>query len=165
MMPSQRSGKPGGSARSHGRVLCPRVAERVGERVSRGELLPTPNSTENTDAFQKTVMLTGLALLLAASGASSASARQSTSSKKCPIDTTVDKDTGKPRTGVQVCSEGEGSGSVGATVSGKELEHFLEYPFGQSDHSVPKDIEAGVRHLGGEIGKKFWLVTFARCIQ
>lgn len=59
--------------------------------------------------------------------------------QSCPVDTTVDKDTGKPRTGVQVCGGG-GSGSVGVSVTGKEVEHFLKYPFGQSDQSVVRKI-------------------------
>ncbi len=61
----------------------------------------------------------------------------------CPVDTTVDKDTGKPRTGVAVCHEGH-SGSIGVSVTGKELDHFLKYPFGQSDKSVAKQIGRAV---------------------
>jgi hypothetical protein len=85
--------------------------------------------------------------LLAASGA--AAVAQENSGRSCPIDTTTDKDTGKPRTsgtGVQVCGEG-GSGSVGVSVSQEELEHFLKYPIGQSDKSVAKQIGNAVHHF------------------
>ena len=104
--------------------------------------------------MRNTMVLTG-SLLLAMALIGNANAQQSDPGRKCSIDTTIEKDTGKPRNGVQVCSEGDGSGSVGFSVSGKELEHFLKYPFGQSDHSVPKDIGRGIEHLGREIGKIF----------
>jgi hypothetical protein len=100
----------------------------------------------------KPVMLTGV-VFLAIALAGHASAQQSEPGRKCPIDTTTDKETGKSRNGVQICSEGEGSGSVGFSVTEEELKHFLKYPLGQSDHSVPKDIGHGVEHVGQEAGK------------
>lgn len=69
--------------------------------------------------------------------------------QSCPIDTTTDKQTSRPRqsgTGVQVCRDGS-SGSVGVSVSRDELNQFLKYPLGQSDHSVPKDIGRAVHRL------------------
>ena len=81
--------------------------------------------------------------------AASAVAQEASSNRSCPIDTTTDKDTGRPRTsgtGVEVCHEGN-SGSVGFSVSGKELEHFLKYPIGQSDKSVARQIGDAVHHF------------------
>jgi hypothetical protein len=95
--------------------------------------------------FVRTILVAVLALAPVAV----AVAEENPPSKSCPIDTTTDKDTGKPRTsgtGVQVCGEA-GSGSVGVSVSQKELEHFLKYPIGQSDKSVPKQIGNAVHHF------------------
>jgi hypothetical protein len=64
----------------------------------------------------------------------------------CQVDTTKDSVTGQPRNGVQVCS-GNGSASVGGSVSGKELENFAKYPIGQSDASVAKHIGNAVHHF------------------
>jgi hypothetical protein len=74
---------------------------------------------------------------------------QGNSTQSCPIDTTTDKQTGRPRqsgTGVQVCHD-DHSGSAGVSVSQDELNHFLKYPLGQSDHSVPKDIGRAIHGL------------------
>jgi hypothetical protein len=81
--------------------------------------------------------------------ATTAVAQQADSNRSCPVDTTTDKDTGKPRksgVGVEVCHEGN-SGSVGVSVPGKEIEHFLKYPFGQSDAGVAKQIGGAVHHF------------------
>ncbi|MDP9809886.1 hypothetical protein J2W42_002745 [Rhizobium tibeticum] len=71
---------------------------------------------------------------------------QPSSPPTCPVDTTKDADTGQDRSGVKVCYD-KHSASVGGTVSGKELQHFLEYPIGQSDKSVAKQVGNAVHHF------------------
>ena len=72
-----------------------------------------------------------------------------TNQQTCPVDTVTDKSTGQPRksgTGVTVCHD-DHSGSVGVSVSGEELDHFLKYPIGKSDRSVAKQIGDAVHHF------------------
>jgi hypothetical protein len=83
---------------------------------------------------------TVVAAVIAFAPAAVGIAQESTSpSQSCPIDTTTDKSTGQPHSGVQVCG-GDGSGSVGFSASGEEIKHFFEYPIGTSDKSVAKQI-------------------------
>jgi hypothetical protein len=83
---------------------------------------------------------TVLAVMIAVAPAANAVAQESTPpTQSCPIDTTTDKSTGKPRSGFQVCGD-NGSGSVGFSASGQEIKHFFEYPIGTSDKSVAKQI-------------------------
>ena len=89
----------------------------------------------------KTSILAALAMI--AAFASSAAAEEQASPPStpphCAVDTTKEVDTGRPRNGVSVCSDNH-SASVGVSVSGKELEHFFNYPIGQSDKSVAKQM-------------------------
>ncbi|ANP89277.1 hypothetical protein [Rhizobium leguminosarum] len=71
---------------------------------------------------------------------------QPSSPPTCPVDTTQDADTGQNRNGVKVCYD-DHSASVGGSVSGKELDHFLKYPIGQSDKSVAKQIGNAVHNF------------------
>jgi hypothetical protein len=95
-------------------------------------------------------MFTYRSFILAASLLIAVPAVAQEANRTCTIDTTTDKDTGRPRTsgtGVEVCKENDGSTSVGIGVSGKELEHFLKYPIGQSDKSVAKQIGNAVHNF------------------
>ena len=88
---------------------------------------------------------TALAALIAF-GPAAVVAQEAPTQQKCPIDTTIDQSTGKPRSGVQVCG-GDGSASVGFSTTGSEVKHFLEYPIGTSDKSVAKQIGNSVHHF------------------
>jgi hypothetical protein len=93
--------------------------------------------------FKPTIIAAAMTLCLAA-GAASAFADQASpsSNQTCPVDTDTNRDTGRPRTegtGVRICG-GQGSGSVEVGTSGKEIDHFLKYPIGQSDKSVAKQL-------------------------
>jgi hypothetical protein len=96
---------------------------------------------------------TVLAALIAFAPVAAAAAEETTPpGQSCPIDTTIDKSTGQPHSGVQVCG-GNGSGSVGFSASGEEIKHFFEYPIGTSDKSVAKQIGNTVHKAAGDIRK------------
>jgi hypothetical protein len=93
-----------------------------------------------------------LAAMVAFAPVAAAHAEETTPpGQSCPVDTTTDKSTGKPHSGVQVCG-GNGSGSVGFSASGEEVKHFFEYPIGTSDKSVAKQIGDTVHKAAGDIG-------------
>jgi hypothetical protein len=104
--------------------------------------LPLNHPWRNEMRFIRSILVAVVALAPVAM----AVAEENPSNQSCPVDTTVDKSTGKPRSGVQVCGGG-GSGSVGVSASGDEIKHFLEYPIGQSDKSVAKQIGKEVHHF------------------
>jgi hypothetical protein len=97
------------------------------------------------DNFTTLALATGLAMLVGLGGPRAIAGQvQNNSTTKsgaetCPIDTTKDSETGKPRSGIQVCSEGN-SVSVGGSTTGKQVAHFFKYPIGQSKKSVAKQV-------------------------
>jgi hypothetical protein len=100
--------------------------------------------------FKPTIIAAFAAICLAAgAGVAFADQASPSSNQTCPVDTDTNRDTGRPRTegtGVKICG-GQGSGSVEVGTSGKEIDHFLKYPFGQSDQSVAKQIGNSVHHF------------------
>jgi hypothetical protein len=48
---------------------------------------------------------------------------------------------------------GPHGGRVGVSVPPSQVDHFIRYPLGQSDHSVPKDIGHGAEHVAKEVAK------------
>ncbi|TGT57314.1 hypothetical protein EN813_038415 [Mesorhizobium sp. M00.F.Ca.ET.170.01.1.1] len=74
-------------------------------------------------------------------GAARAEEQPSPSQQTCPVDTT-----GQGGNGVKVCYD-DHSASIGGSVSGKELDHFLKYPIGRSDKSVAKQVGNAVHHF------------------
>jgi hypothetical protein len=104
----------------------------------------------------KKIIHLAMLLILIASIPGVAAAQSWQQEKRCPVDTRDPSDPEHKQRGVWVCGDRH-DGGIGFSFTHKEFKHFVKYPFGRSQRSVPKDIEGGVRHVGRQLKKKLGL--------
>jgi hypothetical protein len=146
---------PGATAGTAAALLWTRLSAETHEidrETERAIKARSPRSPPSTKEKPMSIIRTALVVLVTFAPVASAIAEESTPpGQHCPVDTTTDKSTGKPRSGVQVCG-GDGSASVGFSATDKEIGHFFEYPIGTSDKSVAKQVGNATHKAAGDIG-------------